>query len=71
MTDDDQCARVFEHAVLEQVQRLHVQIIRRLVEYQEIEGAREQAREQQPVPLATGQCANRRPRTIGRKQEVL
>ena len=56
--------------LLEQLQRLDVEVVGRLVEDQHVGGPREQPREQQPVALAAGQRSHRRLRALARKQEV-
>ena len=55
---------------LEQLQRLDVEIVGRLVEHEHVGRPREQPREQQPVALAARQRLHRRSRALGRKQKV-
>jgi hypothetical protein len=66
-----QRALELEQQLLEQVERLDVEIVRRLVEHQQVERAREQPRQQQPVALPAAQRAHRRARPLGREEEVL
>ena len=70
MADQQQGAVELEQALLEQVQGLHVEIVGRLVEHQQIAGTREQSRQQQPVALAAGQGAHRLARALRLEQEV-
>ena len=57
--------------LLQQFQRLHVEIVGRLVEHQQIGRPRQHARQDQPRPLAAGQLADRRARLFGLEQEIL
>ena len=56
--------------LLEQFQRLDVEVVGRLVEDQHVRGTREQPREQQPVALAARQQLHRRLRALAREQEI-
>ena len=67
----EQRAGELEQQLLEQVERLDVEIVRRLVEHEQVERPREQPREQQPIALAARQRAHRRARAIGREEKVL
>ena len=71
VADDEQRAGELEQQLLEQVERLDVEIVRRLVEHEQVERAREQPREQQAIALAARERAHRRARAIGREEEVL
>lgn len=66
-----QRARVFLQRLLEQFERFHVEVVRRLIEHEQVRGLREQAREQQPVALAAREHAHRGAGASGREQEVL
>src|SRR5436190_1648140 len=56
--------------LLQQLQRLDIQVVRRLIEDQYVRGTREQPREQEPVALASGQQLDRRLGALTRKQKV-
>ena len=71
VADDEQRPRELEQQLLEQIERLDVEIVRRLVEHEQVERAREQPREQQAVSLAARQRAHRRARAIGREEKIL
>ena len=71
MADEQQRSRPVEKHLLEQLQRLDVEIVGRLVEHQHVRRACEQAREQQPVALAARQRTHRREGPFGWKQELL
>ena len=68
---DEQRSGELEQQLLEQVERLDVEIVRRLVEHEQVERSREQPREQQPVSLAARQRAHRRARAVGREEKIL
>ena len=55
MADQEHGAVVALQQVFEQLQRVDVQVIGRLVEHQHVGWARKQARQQQAVALATGE----------------
>ena len=56
--------------LLEQFQRLDVEVVGRLVHHQHVERPGKQPREQQPIALAAGQRLHRRQRPLGRKQKI-
>ena len=62
MADDDQRAGIIGEHFLEQIERLEIEIVGRLVEHQKIRGLRQRAREQQPSALAAREPADRRAR---------
>ena len=58
MADQEHRAGVGLQQLLEQLERVDVEVVGRLVEHQHVGRQREQAREQQAVALAAGQrCA--------------
>ena len=59
MADKEDRAAVFLQQRLEQLQRLDVEVVGRLVQHQHVDRLREQAREQQPVALAARERAYR------------
>ena len=56
--------------LLEQLERLDVEVVGRLVEHQHVRRPGEQPRQQQAVALAAGQRSHRRLRALAREQEV-
>ena len=52
MADQQQRAGKVRDQFLEQLQRVDVEVVGRLVEHQQVRGPREQPRQQQPVALA-------------------
>ena len=70
VADQQQRARVRLQRVLEQLERFDVEVVRRLVEHEQVRRLREQPRKQQAIALAAGQRGNRRLRALRRKQEV-
>ena len=68
---EQQRARPVDQLRFEQLERLEVEVVGRLVEHQHVGRPREQARQQQPVALAARQRLDRRAGALGRKQEVL
>ena len=70
MADEQQRAGPVDQLRLEQLERLEVEIVGRLVEHEHVGRPREQPRQQQPVALAARQRLHRRPRPLGREQEV-
>ena len=65
-----QRAAVALQRVLEELERLDVEVVGRLVEHQQVRGLREEPREQQAVALAARQRLDRRLRALRREQEV-
>ena len=70
MADQEQRAGVFLQRRLQQLERLDVEVVGRLVQHQQVRRPREQAREQQAVALAAREHRDRRLRALRRKQEV-
>ena len=56
--------------IFEQLERLDVEIVRRLVEHEHVRGPGEEARQQQPVALAARKRFHPRLRALPREQEV-
>ena len=56
--------------LLEQFQRLDVEIVGRLVEHQDVGRPREEPGQQQPVALAARQRLDRRQRALAREQKI-
>ncbi len=52
MRDDDRAAGEIEQRFLERAQRVHVEIVCRLVEQEDVAARLDQLRQMQPVPLA-------------------
>ena len=57
--------------ILQQLQRLGIEIVGGLVQHQHVRRFGEKPRQQQPIALPTGQRPDRRPRPRGLKQEIL
>ena len=55
MRDHEHAAGEFEQRVLERAQRLDVEVVRRLVEQQQVAALQQRRREVQPAALAAGQ----------------
>ena len=70
MAHEQQRAGIRLQRGLEQLERFDVEIVRRLVQHQQVRGPREKPREQQPVALAARQRPDRRVGPLRRKQEV-
>ena len=64
MADQDDRAGEAGDEFLQQVQRLHVEVVGRLVEHQQVGRPRQHARQDQPRPLAAGKLAHRRARLL-------
>src|SRR5439155_19657533 len=62
--DEKQRAGPFDELFFDELQRLEIEIVGRLVEHEDVRGPREQPREQQAVPLAARQRSNRRSRAL-------
>ncbi len=62
--------RIVLQRLLEQLERLDVEVVGRLVQHEHVGGLREQPREQQPVALAAREHAHRRIRALRREQEI-
>ena len=71
MAHHQQRAGELQQQLLEQIERLDVKIVGRLVENEQIERPGEEPGQQQPVPLAAGEGPHRRPGAIGREEEIL
>ena len=69
MAHEQQRAAEFHEQILQQLQRLRIEIVRRLVEHEHVARFREESRKQQAVPLAARQRLDRgaRPRRIEEK----
>ena len=67
---DEQRAFVLGEPVLERFERLDVEIVRRLVEHEQVGGLREQLGEDHAIALAARQRRDRRQRALGGEQEV-
>ena len=70
MADEQDRAGIVAEQFLQEIERLDVEIVGRLVEHQQVGRLRQRAREHQPPALAAGQFADRRARLFGREQEV-
>ncbi len=71
MADEDQSAVVIGKALLENFESLHVQVIGRFVEDQQVCGLRKQLCENDPISLAPRECFHRHRRSLWRKQKSL
>jgi len=67
MADQDHRTRIIADNVFENVERLHVEIVGRLVEHQQIRGPRQCLRQHQPAALAAGELGQGRARLLGGK----
>ncbi len=70
MRDQDQRSGVLGQGRLQQLQRLDIQVVGRLIEHQQIGRTRKQPGQQQTIALAPRQRAYRGLRALRRKQEV-
>ena len=70
VADQQQRPREFLDRGLQQIERLHVEVVRRLIEDQHVRGPCEQARQQQAIALATGERRDRGTGALRREQEV-
>jgi hypothetical protein len=64
-------AGVFHQQVFDQLQRLQIEVVRRLVEHQHVRWPRKKLRQQQAAALAPRQHPHRAPRPVGRKEKLL
>ena len=71
MADQDQRAVVVGQQVLEQVQRVHVEVVGRFVQHHDIGGLGQGARQQQAVALPAGKAAHRLAQLGLGEQEIL
>ena len=71
MAHDEDDAFIFAETVLQHVERLEVEIIRRLVEDEDVGRLGEGTRQHQSAALAARKRVKRRARLLGREQEVL
>ena len=71
MTDDDYAAAKVFKCLFQGAQGVDIKIIGWLVQHKHISGAREQARQQQPVAFTPRKMGNGRPGPVRREQEVL
>ncbi len=71
MADQQDGAGVLRQHLLQQVERLQVQVVGRLVQDEQVGRARHRAGQQQPAALAARQLADRRARLLRLEQEVL
>ena len=71
MADQQHCARVVTQEILQQIQRLDVEVIGRLVQHQEVGIARHDPRQQQTRLFTARERADRRARLRLVKEEIL
>ena len=71
MADEDQRAFIGEQHVFEEVERLHVEIVGRLVHHQEVRGLRKSDGEGEAVTFAARQRADRLAELFRAEQEIL
>ena len=65
MADDEHGAGIVREHLLQQVQRLQVEIVGGLVQHQQVGGLRQRPGQRQPAALAAGEDAHRRARLSG------
>ena len=70
VADEQQRAGPLDELRLEQLERLEIEIVGRLVEHEHVRRPREQPGEQQPIAFAARQRLHRRLRALGRKQKI-
>ena len=70
MAHQQQRAGKLAHQFLEQLQRVDVEVVGRLVHHQQVGGTREQSRQQQAVAFAAGQRRGRRAQLLRAEQEI-
>ena len=70
MTDQQQRAGPVDELLLQQLQRLEIQIVGWLVEHEDVRRPREEARQQQAIAFTTRQRLDRRSRALVREEEV-
>ena len=70
MAHEEERAVVLHQQFFQQLQRLDVEVVGRLVQHQHVGRPREQARQQQTVALAAGERFDRRTRAFRREQEI-
>ena len=70
VANDEQRAIVLGQSILQRFERLDVEIVRRLVEHEQVRRAREQLRENDAIAFAAGQRRDRRHRALGGEQKV-
>ena len=70
MADQQQRAREIGDDLLQQVERVHVEVVGRLVQHHQVAGLGELPGEQQAVALAAREHADRRAELLRAKQEV-
>ena len=71
MADHDHRARIVAQHFLQQVQRLEVEVVGRLVEDQEVRRQRQRPGQRQPAALAARELFHRGARLLGGEQEIL
>src|SRR5690606_21120413 len=67
---DDQRAAVLDQAVFQHLQRFHVEVVRGLVQHQQVRRLREQPREDHAIAFAAGEGTHFRHGTLGGEQEA-
>ena len=70
MRDQQQCPRVIEKLLLEKLQRLDVEIVRRLVHDEQVRRLQEELRKHQPRAFAAGKRLHRCAHALRRKEEI-
>ena len=70
MADEKDCSGIVAEQFLQEIERLDVEVVGRLVENEQVGRLRQRPREHEPPPFAAGQFADRRTGLLGRKQEV-
>ena len=71
MADDQHGPRIVADHLLQEVERFKIEIVRRLVQNQQVRGLRQRTGQHQSAALAARQHADRGPRLLGREQEIL
>jgi hypothetical protein len=70
VADQDHGALIVAQHFFEHVERFEIEIVRRLVEHQQVRRSRQCAGEHQAAAFAARQNAKRRPCLFGREQEI-
>jgi len=71
VADQEQRTLERQQQILEQLQRLQVEIVRRLVQHEHVGRPREETREQQAIALTAGEGADNRAGPLGGEEELL
>ena len=70
MADEENRSGIVAEQLLQEVERLDVEVVGRLVENEQVGRLRQRPRKHEPSTLAPGQFSDRRTGLLGREQEV-